>query len=402
MITSNSITRWFGFFKEKYLPAKSLQRRLLIDVSVIARHDAQTGIQRVVRALSEQLLIEGLPDYEVRFIGAVGKRPYRFLDQDFPYPKSKAGRKGGIVSPRSGDIFLGLDLASRILPLQSRRIQTWRNRGVHIACVIYDLLPIRHPQWFNSGHAAAFERWLLFIKDHCDHAICISRTVQSELVDWMAVHAPDRLSEMKIATIKLGGDFSSKVSSQASQSADNIVRAHLKGDEFILIVGTIEPRKGHSYLLDAFDHMSTGSYRAFPSLVIVGRPGWKTENLQDRIRDHALLGKKLFWFDDADDALVEALYRSCSGVILPSLAEGFGLPLAEALAYGKPVLARDIPVFREHDKAISLFHDDHAQALGDKIIDWLLSNHHRPSNGTTLTTWEQSRRMLAAELLNHA
>jgi glycosyltransferase involved in cell wall biosynthesis len=401
MIASNFINRWLGLLNGKYLPAQPVQKRLLIDVSVIARHDAKTGIQRVVRALSEQLLIEGLPEYEVRFVGAVGKRPYRFLDQDFPYPQYKRRRIGGIVSPRTGDIFLGLDLASRILPRQSRRIQAWRNRGVHIACIIYDLLPISHPQWFNSGHAAAFERWLLFIKDHCDHAICISRTVQSELVYWLEAHAPDRLSHMKIATIKLGGDFSSKVSSQESLRADDVVRAHLKGDQFILIVGTIEPRKGHSYLLDAFDHMSVGSNRAFPSLVIVGRPGWKTDVLQDRIRGHALLGKKLFWFDDADDALVETLYRSCSGVVLPSLAEGFGLPLAEALAYGKPVLARDIPVFREHDKAISLFQDDRAQALGDKIIDWFLSDHYLPSSGTTLVTWEQSRRMLAAELLNH-
>ena len=118
-------------------------------------------------------------------------------------------------------------------------------------------------------------------------------------------------------------------------------------EPFSLMVGTLEPRKGHADILSAFSELwQQGSEER---LVLVGRMGWKIEDLRDAIRSHPEHGGKLLWFDDVEDLELERIYQACQGVIIGSHAEGFGLPLIEALGHGKPVLARDLPIFRIHE-----------------------------------------------------
>lgn len=111
------------------------------------------------------------------------------------------------------------------------------------------------------------------------------------------------------------------------------------------MVGTIEPRKGYADALSAFDQLWSNNSDIV--LVIVGKPGWKTEQLQQRMQNHQEYGKRLYWFKAASDEFLLKLYQSSTGILVASEAEGFGLPLIEALYHGKPVLARDIEVFHE-------------------------------------------------------
>ncbi|MFU0418289.1 glycosyltransferase, partial [Acinetobacter baumannii] len=83
------------------------------------------------------------------------------------------------------------------------------------------------------------------------------------------------------------------------------------------------------------------------TLVIAGREGWCVEALSQRLRCHLEAGKRLVWLADVSDAQLAALYANLGGLIMPSEAEGFGLPLVEAARYGMPLLVRDLPVFRE-------------------------------------------------------
>ena len=76
-----------------------------------------------------------------------------------------------------------------------------------------------------------------------------------------------------------------------------------------------------------------------------------------RISTHAELGNRLFWWSDASDAELAFLYSKAAGLVFPSFVEGFGLPLIEALARGVPVLASDIPIFREIGTGHTRFFD---------------------------------------------
>lgn len=372
--------------------SKVLSRRpqLLVDISVLWRRDAGTGIQRVVRALSEHLLQSDIGNYELRFVAATRKRRYRYLEAGVG--KGDPLRIGQSIAAGVDDIFLGLDLSSRILPRHSRQIKAWRKRGTRICIVVYDLLPVQNPEWFGADQGEIFARWLHFIRRYADQALCISRTVAEDLAMWLKQQQVGQTAVIDICDFPLGGDLRRSRPTEGMTDADAAALKSLIGRKFILVVGTIEPRKGHAVALDAFDWLFNNASSDVPALVIVGRPGWKTENIQARMRLHSLKGEKFFWFEDASDELLDGLYQECTGVLFPTFAEGFGLPVAESLAHGRPVLARDLPVFREvSSPLISYFSDDKQVALARSIVDWVgrLEQERKPYQHEALT-WQKS------------
>ena len=136
------------------------------------------------------------------------------------------------------------------------------------------------------------------------------------------------------------------------------------------MVGTVEPRKGHAQVLDAFEQLwaKGGSER----LVIVGKPGWMLDDFVGRLKRHAERGRRLVWIEEASDEYLGQLYSASACLIAASHGEGFGLPLIEAAAHGLPIIARDIPVFREvaGDHAF-YFGASSAEGLADAIVQWL-------------------------------
>ena len=122
-----------------------------------------------------------------------------------------------------------------------------------------------------------------------------------------------------------------------------------------LTVGTIEPRKNHVLLLDALDQV----WQQYPdtSLCIVGRIGWLCEELVSRIVRHPQYNRSLFMFNDLSDAELEYCYQHARGLIFPSHAEGFGLPVVEALQHGLHVLVSDIPIHREVGREFCTYFD---------------------------------------------
>ncbi len=124
------------------------------------------------------------------------------------------------------------------------------------------------------------------------------------------------------------------------------VRARLGvADEFILFVGTVEPRKNLLTLVRAFAEL-TRATDLRPQLVIAGQKGWLTDELFRYVEESALRERILFtgYVADAD---LRALYSSCRVAVYPSLYEGFGLPPLEAMACGAPVITSRIPVLME-------------------------------------------------------
>ena len=347
-------------------PVPSLPR-LLVDVSVILRHDPHTGIQRVVRAVWSELRRLDGHGFELVPVYATYKEGYSYAPIDFLVSRRRS-QPGAPVVARPTDKFLGLDLSAQFLPKYRAQIKAWRAQGTTVHVMVYDLLPLMRPEWFNPTTTLNFHRWFKVLANDADHAICISRQVSRDLRDRLrATHSSDHLS---ITNIPLGGDIGR--SHPTEGMSKNVVQLldRLRFRPSILMVGTIEPRKGYETAIAAFEHLWGMGGGDAPDLVIVGKKGWKTEALQKRIRSHKEHGARLHWLEGVSDEGLCRLYEASRGLLMTSFGEGFGLPLVEAMTQRRQVLARDLPVFREQElPGILYFEDDQPAVLGEKVME---------------------------------
>jgi glycosyltransferase involved in cell wall biosynthesis len=179
------------------------------------------------------------------------------------------------------------------------------------------------------------------------------------------------------------------------------VLALLSAVPSFLMVGTIEPRKGHEAVLTAFEALWAEGHQI--NLVIIGRKGWLVDALCRKLAGHEQLGKHLFWFEGASDEYLDLVYEKSSCLMAASEGEGFGLPLIEAAQRGLPIIARDIPVFREvAGTGAHYFCGEGAVPVVNAVKEWLnlhARNEHPPSDGMPWLTWTQSAAQLEQVLL---
>lgn len=387
---------------QRHVPVSKLNfntsKQLLVDVSVLVREDARTGIQRVVRALLLQLIMNPPVGYQVKPVFATRKHGYRYAPIDSSHLQCTELERNSAASVKTviGDIFLGLDLAAHLLPHHTGELVRWKRKGVKLAFLVYDILPVLHPHWFNPKRYKTFVNWLRTLAIFADDLICISNSSKLEITNYLDKQYGLNPTSISFHTIPLGANIKASMPSRGLQANMKQLLATMAGKPSFLMVGTLEPRKGHIDVIAAFDHLWQCGKDI--NLVIVGKPGWKTEALQLSLRSHPQNQTHLFWLDNASDETLELLYKSITGVIIASQAEGFGLPLIEALHYGKPVLASDIPVFHEHaNDLVTFFHNFERNSLASVISNWSESILTEPSsrNYALQPTWSDS----AIELL---
>ncbi len=362
--------------------------RLLVDVSAIIRHDAQTGIQRVVRAVWSELRRRDGQGFELVPVCASNSRGYCYAPIDF-LDRAMGELARDPVRARSGDKFLGLDLSAHFLPKYRQQLRAWRSHGATLHMVVYDLLPLQRPQWFSAKAGIHFQNWFNIVSQDIDQAICISEQVSRDLRECLREKAPG--SSVSIVNLKMGGDISSSLPSGGISAEVSSILDQLRFRPAVLMVGTIEPRKGYEAALPAFEELWRTGCSDAPDLIIVGKAGWKTASLQQYIRNHPEHGRRLHWLDKVTDEGLCALYEACRGLLVASRGEGFGLPLAEAVMQRRPVLARDLPVFREQNlPSVLFFEDERPDVLGARIMD-LMEVGPLPSSVTlNLPTWSDS------------
>jgi glycosyltransferase involved in cell wall biosynthesis len=232
------------------------------------------------------------------------------------------------ADPNAIDVLLLVDLDFEII--DSIFLQKFAETGRPIFVNLYDMLPFTNPEWFPEyAFKKHFGPWLKTVLRYASDVI-VNSNVTLDIFN-NSEFARNFSGETHVIPL---ASFANKV---------NLTQKRIKGQT--LIVGTIEPRKGHNDVLNAFDEII--SLDESITLHIVGRQGWLVESLIERITSHPELNKRLFWHSECDDEKLESLYSSSTLVICASKGEGFGLPLVEAFTHGSPVLARDIPVFRE-------------------------------------------------------
>ena len=384
---------WFALNRPAFSDRQGTRKpRLLVDVSVISRNDAATGIQRVVRAIWSELCRIPPAEFEVVPVFAGRAHGYCFADVDFLQRKRPARRVP--VGVRPGDKFLGLDLAAHYLPDCLPQLNAWREAGATVHLVVYDLLPLTRTEWFNPATAAHFSRWFEVLRTSADQALCISDQVKQELLERL-----DGRPGPHVGRLHLSGDMAGSRPSRGVTAEAHDVLRRIAERPTILMVGTIEPRKGYNPALDAFDQLWRDDLSTAPNLVILGRAGWKTEALQQRLRGHPLRDERLHWLENASDETVSLFYQQCTGLLFASRAEGFGLPLAEAAMHRRWILARDLPVFVEQGLPnVLYFSSDDPRSLADRLRDLIATAAKSPPPCSDLPSWSWCVETLVEEI----
>lgn len=379
------------------------RRQLLVDISELAQRDARTGIQRVVRSVLKEWL-ENPPDgFRVVPVYATLAQPYRYARKfaaQFIGAPSEA-LEDDPIDFAPGDIFFALDMQPQVQTARADFYQHLRRQGVAVKFLVYDLLCILQPQHFPFGSAEGLSSWLQVVGES-DGVVCISQAVADELHDWMGTRAWKRLRPFQLATNPLGADVDGSAPTRGLPANAQDVLTTLKQRPSFLMVGTLEPRKGHLQVLDAFEHLWDSGNDI--NLVIVGKHGWMVDHLVERLHTHPELGKRLFWLEGISDEYLEKVYAASICLIAASYGEGFGLPLIEAAQHKIPIIARDISVFREVAGAHAYYFSataasDFAQSLNNWLGLFRIDQHHK-SNAMPWQSWKTSAARLMGLVLN--
>ena len=385
---------------DRSFPEKA-SRQLFVDISELVERDARTGVQRVTRSILQQLLLAPPVGYVVEPVYATIDQPgYRYARRFMhEFGKDVTSSDDEPISTRPGDIFLGLDLQHHTTKAQAQFLSQARQDGVLVYFVIYDLLPIQFPDYWPNGISALHRDWLFAICNF-DGTVCISRAVADELEVWLKENGPPRLRPLAIKWFHLGADMDNSAPSKGlPDNADDVLRT-LRSRPTFLSVGTIEPRKGQGQTLTAFELLWQGGHDV--NLVLVGKQGWMVEHLVEKLRSHAEFGKRLFWLEGVSDEYLEKIYVASTCLIAASEGEGFGLPLIEAAQHNLPIIARDIPVFKEVAGKHAFYFSGLAPGdLADAIKAWLKlnqSDRHPKSQGMRYLSWRESAFQLKAQL----
>lgn len=371
--------------------------QLLLDVTGLIREDAGTGVQRAVRSLLLELISNPPARYVVKPVFAtLGEQGYRYAGEMVMQLYGIGEERIGVVEPRRGDIFIGLDLQHALVIQNQGFFDEIRSLGIRVYFVVYDLLPVRYPSYFRPEMESLHREWLKVVAS-VDGALCISKTVANDLQAWIDRNEAEAASAVSIHHFSLGSEFPEIIADVPALPNVPDILATPRNRPSFLMVGTIEPRKGHALVLAAFDHLWKDGKNF--DLIIVGRPGWMMDDFINRLRFHPELGQRLHWLEGADDRTLALAYRCAACLIAASECEGYGLPLVEAARYGLPMIARDIEPFREIADSSAYFFSAGATPhdLAECIQTWLelyRSGRHPRPDSIQQITWMQSAKEL--------
>ncbi len=197
---------------------------------------------------------------------------------------------------------------------------------------IYDLCYVDFPEFVSDKNSQYLRKWVKKSINTASNIITISEFTKSRIIDVYNV-SPEIISVIPVPPKK-------------NPVADKTILSRLDLENFLLFVGTLEPRKNILNLLNSYEALSKDIHDKYP-LVLVGGKGWKDENILNKIDEMSKSGLKVIQAGYVSDAEKVALYESSTLVLQLSHYEGFGMPVLEAMSYGKPVMCSDIPVFHE-------------------------------------------------------
>lgn len=244
------------------------------------------------------------------------------------------------------------------------------------ATVIHDLTYLYYPELVEEKNLAHLRRVVPRSIKKADTIITVSESVKAELVKEF-----DLTPEKCIVTPIPPSDIFNK---KIGKSKLDSVRAKYKigSKKYLFFIGNFEPRKNLKTLIQAYSQLPEsmrGEYR----LILAGGKGWKSEDTQQALDDAISNGVDIQHIGYVDDDDRPALYQAASLFVMPSLYEGFGIPILEAMLSNCPVVAADIPVLRETGGKAALYADPASPTSFANVIKKALEAY--PYSSKTMT-----------------
>jgi glycosyltransferase involved in cell wall biosynthesis len=245
----------------------------------------------------------------------------------------------------SGDTLLILGNSWDRPNLLPKLGQLKQRNDIQIFQVIYDLIPTFLPQAFNEELFKIYTKNMFEIVTISDGLMAISESSKKDVLkfcDEVKANAPP------VTVIRLGDDIPGSSHPSAPQGVKS-------KEEFVLCVGTIEARKNHTLLYYAWkEGLRRGLY--MPNLVIVGRPGWYTQDILHTFHTDPEMAGHITILNNVSDDELSWLYTNCTFTVYPSYYEGWGLPIAESLAMGKACLTSNVSSMPEVGGNLCVYH----------------------------------------------
>lgn len=347
------------------------KKYLYLDVTYLSKCERFAGICRVVSKIQEFLPVVQ-KEYEI--VPVVGKQYLGFYEL--------SNKK--IVVPSENDVFLSAEVTQGIIDSNNRFFRKIQKSGCKLVFFLHDLIPVLFPEFNGSMKFYRYYEKYLAQLAKADGVICNSNSVLMDFEKYLLVNKIKTNKNLKKSYTHLGVDFKPVDSAEVVKKSESV--------DF-LMVSTVEVRKMYDLAVQAFDILWKKGINA--KLSIVGKYGWKAEKAKALIENNEQLGQKLFWYNQGiSDKELSEQYQKCDCVIFASKTEGFGLALIEAAIYKKPLIIRDIPIFREvaQDNAF-YFEGDSPENLAAKIEEWISlykSGNYPKSDGIKYISWQES------------
>jgi glycosyltransferase involved in cell wall biosynthesis len=376
--------------------------QLLVDISELVQRDAKTGIQRVVRSVLNIMLYNDQMDYRVE--------PVYFDGENYRYARHFATALLGvpsedfdddIIDVASQDVFLGLDLSLEFLSQRRERLSLFSQQDVKINFVVHDILLLQHPEWWPPEGGERFREWFETVALISDNLVCTSQTGAESVKSWVKENLPGHLENLSVTYFHLGADIESSFPTKGIPQKSVKLISCMQASVTFLMVGTLEPRKGHSQTLKAFELLWLEGLDV--NLVIVGKQGWMVDDLVKSIKYHPQLNKRLFWLEGISDEYLEQIYVSTTAYLAASEGEGFGLPLIEAARHKIPIVSRSLPIFRDiAGNHAFYFEGNQPEQLATALNNWI--NLYRAGEAPSSAnmpwlTWTESTQQLLNAIL---
>ena len=263
-----------------------------------------------------------------------------------------------LAAVQPGDVLLALgspwwhrDYAGLIARTRARH-------GLRFALLLYDLIPVRHPEWCDRQLITRFAGWLDGVLPIADGLLAISRATARDVERYAA--AQGIALPGPVAPIPIGTGFGPPPA--AGPPSPGLPAP----GSYVLFVSTIEARKNHALLFRVWRRLLAElPADRVPALVFAGRVGWLVADLLQQLANTRYLDGRVVIIEDPSDADLAALYRGCLFTVFPSLYEGWGLPVTESLAFGKPCIVADGTSLPEAGGALARYFD--ADNLHDAV-----------------------------------
>ena len=255
--------------------------------------------------------------------------------------------------------------------------------GARIVVLVHDTIPLDHPDFQRFGAMPRFRKMLMAATRYADHFVCGTQAVAVDIER----HTAAALTRPNVTVAALGV-------SPPQPRAEELPPGLMPLRPFFVILGTIEPRKNHALLLDIWDDWGPGA----PELLILGRRGWRCEDVFARLDAGVPHVQEL---QGLGDGAMAALLERAHGLLFPSLAEGYGLPPVEAAAMGVPVICSDLAACREVMKDWPVYADPSDPYQWRKQIKTLLCDP-APQRRSPMTPPEWSSHLDAVLALTGA